>query len=335
MPPEAQSSTVPPGAAAPPAAGAAPPDAAAAAAAAAAGNASAPPPAAGSSADAGAAGKGAATALTVDAGAAAAAAVAATPDWRAQVANGDESIAKLAGRYADLGALGKALKEAQAKISAGIKQPLREGASDEEIKAYRTEAGIPDKPEGYFEKLPAGLVIGEEDKALFTEWASEMHGLNAPPAYIAKTVAWYYKMQEQQAANQEAMDRQHQSEITTALKTAWGRDFSENQNLLKSFLGGLKPETADMFRDATLPDGRRLFNSPEIVQWLAGKAREVNPLAYIPGPGAGDEGKSLDDRIKGIEAKMGSREYINSEPMQAELRALYERRQQLQTRGAA
>lgn len=337
MPPEAQQSAAPAGAPATTAAtttttptGA--PGAAAAAPAAA--------PGAGATAgataptDGGAAAGKAATALTLDP-AAAAATVATAPDWRAQVSGGDESIAKLAGRYADLGALGKALKEAHLTISKGVKQPLKEGASEEEVKAYRTELGIPEKPEGYFEKLPQGLVIGEEDKPMFTEWATEMHKQNAPPALIAQTVKWFYGMQEQQLANAEALDRQHQSESTIALKTAWGPEYSENINLVKSMLGGLKPETAALFQDATLPDGRRLANSPEIMQWLAQSARQINPLAIIPGPGAGDEGKTLEDRINAIEATMGTPAYIKDEKKQAELRALYDRRTQLQSRGAA
>ena len=43
-----------------------------------------------------------------------------------------------------------------------------------------------------------------------------------------------------------------------------------------------------------------------------------------------DKGKSLDERIKAIEAKMGTKEYLSNEKMQSDLRALYERRIQLQ-----
>lgn len=238
------------------------------------------------------------------------------------------------GRYTSAEAFGKAHLEAVAKIS-GIKPPLKEGATADELKAWRTENGIPVEAAGYFEKMPQGLVIGEDDKALFTEWAGKMHGLNVPPAMVHETVKWYYAMQEQQTANQEAMDRQHQTETTTALRQAWGGEYAENVNLVKGFLGGLQEETAQMFMDATLPDGRRLFNSPEILQWLAGKARELNPLHFIPPPGGGDEGKSLDERIAGIEAKMNTKEYRSSEKMQAEYRQLVERREQLKARGAA
>lgn len=317
--PDASSSTAPAAASAAPASTAAP-DAAAAAAAA---SASATP-----------AGKPAATALNVDPAAAAAAASAPAADWRAAF-GADDKLTKALGRFATPEAFGKAYLEAQAKIGQGLKAPLKEGASEQEIAAWRTENGIPEKPDGYFEKLPQGLVIGEDDKALFTEWGAAMHKLNAPPALVAETVRWYYQMQEQQVANQQAMDRQHQTEATTALKQAFGRDYTENINLVKSFMGGLAEDTQAMFMDATLPDGRRLFNSPEIVQWLANKAREVNPLAFIPGPGAGDEGKSLDDRIAAIEATMGTPAYLKNEPKQAELRALYERRTQLQSRAGA
>lgn len=255
------------------------------------------------------------------------------PDWRAAY-GADPKLQQMLGRYTSAEAFGKAHLEAVGKISA-FKPPLKEGATAEELTAWRKDNGIPEKAEGYFDKLPNGLVIGEDDKAMFNEWAGKMHGLNAPPSYVHETVSWYYKMLEQQSANQEAMDRQHQTEATTALRTAWGRDYSENMNLLKSFMGGLDEETAAKFMDATMPDGRRLFNSPEIMQWLTQKARDINPLAIIPGPGAGDEGKTLDQRIEAIEATMGTPAYVKNEKVQAELRALYERREQLRARGAA
>lgn len=287
------------------------------------------PPAAAATTPAASTPAAASTALTADK-----ATAAATPaDWRAAFGT-DEKTQKLLGRYASAEAFGRAHLEAIARIST-VKAPLKDGASPEEVAAWRKENGIPEKVDGYFEKLPNGLVIGEEDKALFGEWATQMHGLNVPPSVVAKTVEWYYGMQEQQAANQEAMDRQHQTETVTALRNAWGRDYIENTNLVKSFLGGMSEEAQVKFMDATMPDGRRLFNSPEVMQWLAQKAREINPLAFIPGPGAGDEGKTLDQRIEAIEATMGTPAYVKNEKVQAEYRALIERRSQLQQRGAA
>jgi hypothetical protein len=225
--------------------------------------------------------------------------------------------------------------EAVNRIST-VKAPLKEGATPEEVAAWRKDNGIPEKPDGYFEKLPNGLVLGEDDKALFGEWATQMHALNAPPAIVAKTVEWYNKMKEQETANQDAMDRQHQTEATVALRNAWGRDYTENMNLLKSFMGGLDEETQALFADATMPDGRRLFNSPQVMQWLTQKARELNPLAFIPGAGVGDEGKTLDQRIEAIEATMGTPAYVKNEKVQAEYRQLITRREQLgQKRGAA
>lgn len=256
-----------------------------------------------------------------------------TTDWRTAF-GADEKVQKQLGRFASPEAFGKAYLEAVGRIST-IKPPLKEGASAEEITAWRKDNGIPEKADGYFEKLPGGLVVGEDDKALFAEWATQMHGLNVPPAVVAETVKWYYAMQEQQTANQEAMDRQHQTETVTALRNAWGRDYTENMNLVKSFIGGLDEETQALFMDATMPDGRRLFNSPQVIQWLTQKARELNPLAFIPGAGAGDESKTLDQRIEAIEATMGTPAYLKNEKVQAELRALYERREQLARRGAA
>jgi hypothetical protein len=108
-------------------------------------------------------------------------------DWRKSVSGGDEKAVKTFERFATLGDLGKAYREAQAKISSGeLAKPLPKDATPEQIKAYREGNGIPEKPEGYFEKLPNGLVIGEDDKPLFEGFAKSMHELNAPPAMIHK-----------------------------------------------------------------------------------------------------------------------------------------------------
>lgn len=273
------------------------------------------------------------TALTVDSKAAPAPEA---PDWRAAYGT-DEKLQKLLGRYSSAEAFGKAHLEAVSTIGKGLKQPLKEGASAEEVAAWRKDNGIPETADGYFAQLPGGLVLGQDDKALFTEWAGAMHKLNAPPGLVHETVKWYYAMQEQQTANQEALDRQHQTEATTALKAAWGRDYTENLNVVNAFLGGMTAETRQMFMDATMPDGRRLFNSPEVVQFFTQKARELNPIAFIPGAGGGDEGRTLNERIESIEKVMReNRAAYNKNPkMQEDLRALYARREQLKERGAA
>jgi hypothetical protein len=276
-----------------------------------------------------------AAAATTAAAAVGATATAATPDWRAALAGGDEKLMTMLGRYADQTAFGKAHLAAVAKISQGVKEPLKDTATPEEVAAWRKDNGIPEKADGYFEKLPNGLVVGEDDKGLFSEWATQMHGLNVPPSVVAKTVEWYYGMQEQQLANQQALDRQQASEATQALKTAWGPEYTENRNLVSGFLGGLglDAETHALLMDASLPNGMRLLNSPAIIQGLAAKARELNPLAFIPGAAAGDEGKSLDTRIAEIEKQMGTPDYWKNEPLQNTYRKLLERRQQL--KGAA
>jgi hypothetical protein len=241
---------------------------------------------------------------------------------------------RMLGRYADPAAFGKAHESAVTKISQGVKEPLKEGATEEELKAWRSENGIPEKADGYFEKLPNGLVIGEDDKALFTEWAGQMHGLNVPPTVVAKTVEWYYSMQEQQLENAQALDRQQATEATAALKAAWGAEYVENRNLVSNYMQqlGLDEQTHAMLMDATLPDGRRLFNSPAIVQAFAAKARELNPLSFIPAAGAGDEGKSVDQRIADIEKKMGTPEYWKDNALQDTYRKLLDRREQLKKR---
>lgn len=71
-------------------------------------------------------------------------------------------------------------------------------------------------------------------------------------------------------------------ECTRELKRAWGSEYSENINRVRAvvayFLKGLSPKRQAAFMDATLPDGRRLFNDPDVVKFFARRARELEPV---------------------------------------------------------
>lgn len=258
--------------------------------------------------------------------------------WRSDWSGGDEKVAKMLERFESPAALVKSYNEAAKKIRSGeLAKPLPKDATPEQIAEYRAEHGIPEKPEGYFEKMPEGLVIGEEDKELFSDFAGAMHELNLPPAAMHKAVEWYYGMQEAQLAKAQEMEKQQAAQASEALRKEWGQDHKANINLITSHLdslGELKP----MLMDALMPDGTRLFNNPDIVKWFAAQARLANPGGTIvPGGGNPSQLDSVQGEIDKIETVMRTRrtEYNKDENMQARLRQLYDTRAQLQAKGKA
>lgn len=259
-------------------------------------------------------------------------------DWRKNMAGGDESAFKFFERYATPADAGKAMREAQKKISSGeLARPLPKDATPEQIAEWRKGNGIPEKPEGYFEKLPNGLVIGEDDKPIFEGFAKALHELHAPPAMIHKAVEWYYGMQDQQIQAQQAADAEAKPALEAKLRETWGADFKANANVYASYIAAAPKEVQDSLKSARDAEGNFILYKPEVVSWLVAQAREINPAAHITP--AGNEGtvQSIQSEIDGIEKTMRTNRtaYNKDEKMQERLRQLYAARIKLQERGRA
>jgi hypothetical protein len=261
-------------------------------------------------------------------------------DWRKEAAGEDEKVAKMLERFSTAKDFGKAYVEAQAKIRSGdFAKPLAKDANEQERTAWRQANGIPEKPEGYFDKLPDGLVIGKDDQPLFTDFAKVMHDQNVPPAAVQGVVKWYYDLQDKQQAEVANADKQHAREATDALREKFGNDYRANMGQVSSLLDGLGGELKNQFMDATLPDGRRLFNSPDFISWLADKAREINPAGVLIPASGGDQIKSIETELATLKGKMANKasDYWKgptAEKQQERYRQLLDAQQKLKSRAA-
>lgn len=271
----------------------------------------------------------------------AAPAAAAWPEnWRNLYAGDDSKKLARLERFTDPVKAFDALIEAQNKIRSGeMAKPLPPNATEQERAEWRQANGIPEKPEGYFEKLPDGLVIGKDDQPLFTEFAKVMHNQNVPPAAVQSVVKWYYDLQDKQVSSTEQADKQHSREATDKLREQWGNDYRANMGQVSSLLDGLGGDLKNQFMDATLPDGRRLFNSPEFVTWVAGLAREINPAGVLIPATGGDQIKSIETELNTLKAKMGNKnsDYWKgptANQQQERYRQLIEAQQKLKARAA-
>jgi hypothetical protein len=169
------------------------------------------------------------------------------PDWRARLAGDDKDFAKQLGRYSDLEPHSARPSRAETKLSSGeFKKALPEGATPEELATWRKENGLPDKAEGYVEKLelPKGLVLGEADKPIVAEFAAAALEGNVDPKQFNGMVGKYYEIQDKQRAAQEDADAAFKTESEEALRTEWqGADFRRNltavNNLISTWPGDL------------------------------------------------------------------------------------------------
>lgn len=258
-------------------------------------------------------------------------------DWRKVAAGGDEKFAKELERLSDLGSFGKSWKEAQTKIRSGeLAKPLPANATPEQLAEWRKGNGIPEKPEGYFEKLPNGRVIGKDDQPLFNEVAGRLHKLNAAPGVMHELVEWYYSLADNETAKISEADKAGAKAVEDKLREAWGNDYRSNANHLENYLSGLPQGLQKAFRDGFGGDGVKLMHNAEFQQWLSNIAREFNPMGMVTAGGGENQMQSIDAEIGTIEKLMRENRaaYNKDEKMQARYRDLINAREKLKKRVA-
>jgi len=255
-------------------------------------------------------------------------------DWRAALSKGDPDLLKFLGRYHSPDAAIKKFKEINDDIKSGkYQKPLADDASDEEKAAWRKGQGIPDAPDGYFQSLPEGVVVGEDDKADVEAFMAKMHAANASPAQVNAGLDAYYAMVEEKMAAQADLAREAEQAGVEELRSEWGGDFKRNLNVMHAHLDTLPKEVADVFRQGRGADGVPIGYKPEVLKWLTSLALEQNPVAtVVPGAGANQAG-AISDEIASIERVMSSdrRKYNSDEKMQARYRELVEARDKLKS----
>lgn len=222
-------------------------------------------------------------------------------DWRAKAAGGDEKLMKRLERYNSPKAVVDALVAAQAKISQGVKQPLKADATPEEVAAWRAENGIPEKPDGYEVSLPDGFVIGEADKPVVDSFLERMHGKNVPPDVVNEALGWYYQEQAQQMEAQAEADLDFRGKGQEELREEYGADYRRNVRIA---LEVVPEDIKDEFLGGRLADGTMIGDNPAVIRWLSGMARQINPLATVV-PGTGTNAmQAMETELAGLRAKM-------------------------------
>lgn len=225
-------------------------------------------------------------------------------DWRAKAAGGDDKLMKRLERYNSPKAVVDALVAAQAKISQGVKQPLKADATPEEVAAWRAENGIPEKPDGYEVSLPDGFVIGEADKPVVDSFLERMHGKNVPPDVVNEALGWYYQEQAQQMEAQAEADLDFRGKGQEELREEYGSEYKRN---IRIALEVVPEDIKDEFLGGRLADGTMIGDNPAVIRWLSGMARQINPLATVV-PGTGTNAmQAMESELAGLRAKMGDK----------------------------
>jgi len=247
-------------------------------------------------------------------------------NWRDAFAGEDEKFKTSLERYSTPADLGKAFREQRATISGGnVNQGLPDGATEDDIKAFRETNGIPLEAAGYLENLPEGTVLGEDDKEIFGDFAGAMHEMNVEPAVMHKVIDWYNGFAENQQDQMAEMDNAHHVETEDALRTEWGTDYRANINLVGSLIEStFGEENANALLNARDGEGRAIMNIPGVLEGLASISRKLNPVAQLAPKTGRTPDQTLDDEISDIEKVMREDRaaYNKDEKMQSRYRDL-------------
>lgn len=259
-------------------------------------------------------------------------------DWRETMAAGDAKELERLKRFNDPSMVYKSFRAMEQKMSTGeLKTQLPAEATPEQVAEYRKSNGIPDTPDGYLKDLPTGLIVGEEDKALFSDFAKTMHDANAAPKDVQAALGWYYKFNEKlQAEDQKkAADFRRQAEDT--LRADWGKDYHENLERAGEVISLAPEDVRNQIQNARLPDGTIAGDHPGIAKWLATISRELNPARTLAPAGGAAAFGSVNDEIASIEKDIRENRaaYFRDDAKQERYRTLLAHRDKLAASGRA
>lgn len=230
-----------------------------------------------------------------------------------------------------------ALIAAQNRISAGeLKPVLGKNASADEIKAWRTEHGIPETPDKY--DLGTDVKVEGMDPALLGEVLKAAHESNQTPDQVKATMKAWTQISNVVAERRTEADIKVQKDSEDSLRAEWGGEFRRNINLIHGMLdGATSPGLKDAIMGGRLADGTPIGSSPEALKFLVGLALIQNPTGVVVPGSEANPMKGVEEEIGKIETAMRTNRaaYNKDEKMQARYRELLVAQEALKPRKAA
>lgn len=259
-------------------------------------------------------------------------------DWRQKWAKSDEKKAKHLERYASPEAAFDALVAAKQKISeGGLKKTLPDNPTEDQLKEWRQENGIPDAPDKYKLELGDGRLVGEQEKPILSEFLKRMHSQHMPEKQVNEAVKAYYEIQDEQIRQQETKDLEFEQQAEDKLRAEFGGDYRRNLNLAMNMLSTASSEARDKILGARTAEGHALGSDPDVIRYLVQLAREVNPLPTLAPGAQGNVATAIADELAGYQKMMGdpNSDYWKgpkSAQIQARTRELIEGQEQIKRR---
>lgn len=230
-------------------------------------------------------------------------------DWRDRFAGEDKTFRRQLERYASPVDLARKARSLERKLSSGeYRRDLPANASEEDRAAWRAERALPENADGYIAalNLSNGLVLGEADKPVISEFAAAAFSADMDPGHFSALVDKYYELQDRQRADRAEADMAFHNESLSALNTEWGALARREINGVNAFIGQYFPqEMAAGLLSARTPDGRMLGDNPAFIRAIAALNRQVNPVSTLVPAGGNDPTASIGERLAEIRKLQG------------------------------
>jgi hypothetical protein len=259
-------------------------------------------------------------------------------DWRDKLAAGDEKLKARLGRFASPADILKSYTQLETRLSSGqFKSVLPADAKPEDVTRWRQENGIPEKAEGYLEKLDKGVAESAEDKALIAPFLAAMLEKNAPPEIVNAALSSWTKIREGIITKQAEDDETYKAAFEDEMRPEWGTDYRRNINVINGWLDTAPPETRAAILNARLLNGKPLASDKGVLSFLLTAALQSNPAATVAPGSPGASAATIDTEIAGIEKTMREKrsEYDRDTKMQGRYLELLRAREALKGRAAA
>lgn len=232
-------------------------------------------------------------------------------DWRGAAAKGDDAKVKRLERYKDPESAFEALFSAQDSISKhGLRTPLPENATPEQVAEYRKINGVPETHDKYSTDVGNGYVWGEADKPLLDGFLKHMHGEHATPGEVNRGLRWYAGVQKQLNDQRAEQDATFKQDSLAKLGEMYKGEFKRNVAHVDAFLDS--PEFPAGIKDkilgARLPNGRLAGSDPEFIDFLYQQAIFRNPIATVMGGNSETQIKTAETRLNELIKMSGDKD---------------------------
>ena len=273
-----------------------------------------------------------------------------TDDDKKAVGDRVDRLKKQLARYGTEEAAILAGLEAQEKLRAGQKTAKpAEGATKEEVAAYRESVGLPKEPQDYsIPRVEVTTADGRKEAIQWTEDHKPLHDSfravafanDMSQAQVDALVKWQFASVEEAKQQQEdrirAIDKADKKEARETLREEFGEEFQPRLAVVDRLLKDderLPGGAGKMLWEARTPDGRKLVHHPAIIKLLSDLAVSGGTSWEPYGDGAimtGDAKASLaddEDKIRTI-MKNDFQKYIN-EGWDKKLTAILQRKEKM------